>query len=170
MRRYAVIPGLLLVLTLTIPVTAGEPLPADTCGSCHRDIYRMWRDSAHAQSLEDPFFLEPLHRVRATHGTQKTQICLDCHAPLARLVGDTDLEMAISREGVNCEFCHGLVAVEIEDGVTRHRVAIGDVKYGTIPHAESQAHEVAYSELHADSLLCAPCASSMPRSPGPLTC
>ena len=147
-----VIPGLAVSLAV-----AGTPESADRCGSCHRDIYRMWRNSAHAQALEDPFFLDPFNRIQARHGTQATRGCLRCHAPLAGLIDDPGLLRAITREGVNCEFCHGLVAVEIVDGSPRHRVDIGEVKRGTIRGAESNGHDVAYSRLHRQSLVCAPC-------------
>ena len=28
--------------------------PSDRCGDCHRDIYRMWRDSSHASPSPTP--------------------------------------------------------------------------------------------------------------------
>lgn len=39
----------------------------------------------------------------------------------------------------------------------RHKLDVGKIKRGTIAEADSPAHGVAYSELHKDSLLCAPC-------------
>jgi len=155
-RAPALVALALVALVLPLPALATAE-PSDHCGACHRDIYRMWRDSAHAQALEDPFFLEPLNRITARYGLERTRPCIGCHAPLALLDDDLDLSEALSHEGVNCEFCHGVVAVDMVDGTPRHRVEIGTVKRATIPHADSPGHDVAYSELHASSLVCAPC-------------
>lgn len=136
---------------------AAEPQSSDTCGECHRDIYRMWRGSAHAEATDDPFFFQSYKEVLAEGPARLGKVCLDCHAPLAVAAGDLDLARSVSREGVNCEFCHGLVAVEMTDEGPRHKLDIGKVKRGTIAAADSPAHGVAFSELHRDSRLCAPC-------------
>ena len=136
---------------------AEQPESSESCGACHRDIYLMWQESAHAQAFEDPFFLEPLARIESAYGADQARQCLGCHAPMAGWIGDPDLELAISREGVNCEFCHGIVSVEMGERGPVPEVKIGSVKRGTIPGAESRGHDVAFSELHAESLVCAPC-------------
>jgi hypothetical protein len=158
-RGYAVVALLASLGGSGVPCVLGAAAPqsSETCGSCHRDIYRMWRESAHAESLEDPFFLLPLRAIREQYGESHTRECVRCHAPMATLLDDFDFTRAITREGVNCEFCHSLVDVSVGERGPRHRVEIGEVKRGTIPGADSRGHEVAYSELHADSLICAPC-------------
>jgi len=130
---------------------------SDHCGSCHRDIFRMWRDSAHAEATEDPFFLEAYRDVEKRYGAERSRVCLDCHAPMAIMIDDPGLEQRISREGVNCDFCHSLVSVELAESGPSPTFEFGEVKRGTIRGADSNGHEVAYSELHKDSVVCAPC-------------
>ena len=76
---------------------------------------------------------------------------------MAGIIGDPKLEQRISWEGVTCDYCHGLVSVEMTEAGPRARVEISDVKRGPIRGAESVGHEVAYSELHSQSIVCAPC-------------
>jgi len=136
---------------------AGEPATSDTCGRCHRDIYRMWRDSIHAEAAEDPFFFETYRATLDRGQIKQAKICLSCHAPFAAASGDMALSKSLNREGVNCEFCHSLTAVEITDRGPKHRLDVGSVKRGTIAEADSPAHGVAYSELHKSAKVCAPC-------------
>jgi len=152
------------LVTLTIVLAgltgfaaAAEFETSDTCGKCHQDIYRMWRKSAHAEATEDPIFYATLEDVRGKDSGRRAKICLECHAPMAVIAGDFDLKLSSSREGVPCEFCHGLVEVTMTDDGPKHRLDIGNIKRGTIAEADSPAHGVAYSELHKDSRLCAPC-------------
>jgi len=135
---------------------AADVSSSDTCGGCHRDIYRMWRGSAHAEATEDPFFYQSYREV-LEKVPSRAKVCLECHAPMAAVKKDPSLTYGLSREGVSCDFCHSLVAVDMTDKGPRHRLDIGRVKRGTIAQADSPAHEVAYSELHKSAKLCAPC-------------
>ena len=147
----------IILAALVVPSVAAELASSDTCGACHRDIYRMWRKSAHADATEDPFFVETLAEVRGKDSGRREKICLQCHSPAAIVSGDLQLKLGASREGVPCDFCHSLVDVEMTDRGPRHKLDVGKIKRGTIAEADSPAHGVAYSELHESSLLCAPC-------------
>lgn len=136
---------------------ANQAPTSDTCGSCHRDIYRMWRDSAHAEAGENPFFTEVLDEIRQTRKPELVRSCLECHAPMAILGDDPDMQRSASREGVSCEYCHSLVEVELTGRGAVPRLDVGRVKRGTIAEADSPAHEVAFSELHRTARVCAPC-------------
>jgi len=138
------------------PIPAGTMTTSDTCGSCHRDIYRMWRKSAHARSMESPVFLESLRLVEAKDsGIART--CLECHAPLVTVNDDYLLNQKITWEGVNCDVCHSLVKVNLTGPGPRQVLDVGPVKRGPVRDASSMSHEVAYSELHVTSLGCAAC-------------
>ena len=76
---------------------------------------------------------------------------------MAEIIDDRGLEKRITWEGVTCDYCHSLKTVEITESGPRVEVEIGDVKRGPIRDAESTGHEVAYSELHSRSEVCAPC-------------
>ncbi len=129
---------------------------SDTCGECHTDIYGAWKESAHARSMEDPAFLDT-YRAVESRDPRLARICLECHAPLARLGGDAALSRKVTWEGVTCDFCHTIRSVTLEDSRPRYEITMGSVKRGPIRDAESTAHDVAYSELHAQALVCAPC-------------
>jgi hypothetical protein len=148
------------MLALAVTGTAGADTrwaTSDACGVCHRDIYRVWRESRHAEALEQPFFLDTFRETQSSRGPELAALCLGCHAPMAGILGDEKLERKISWEGVTCDYCHGLASVEMTKDGPRARVEISDVKRGPIRGAEPLGHAVAYSELHTQSLVCAPC-------------
>ena len=147
----------LAVLAITVSMAAVEVTPSHRCGDCHRDIYRMWRDSTHAMAMEDPIFLDAYHDTKQREGEEVSRTCLECHAPLAAITGDLQLEERVTWEGVNCDYCHSIVSVDDSTRPPRATIEISDVKRGPIPDAESPGHEVAYSPLHQESLVCAPC-------------
>jgi hypothetical protein len=130
---------------------------SDTCAECHRDIYRMWRDSAHAASMEDPVFLASFRETESRLGKAGARTCIKCHAPMAEVSGDTELAHKTSWEGVSCDYCHSLVDVDVSGAVPKQKLEVGDVKRGPVPNADSTGHLVAYSELHTESRICAPC-------------
>lgn len=139
------------------PILGKDPSPSDTCGSCHKDIHRMWRASAHAQAMEDPVFLETFRETVAREGEPLSRTCLACHAPLAEITGDLKLEEKTTWEGVSCDVCHSMTKVDLSAGRPRISFDLGAVKRGPIRDADSIAHEVAYSELHTSALGCAGC-------------
>lgn len=147
---------LLVALGVVSPGLAGEPTSSETCGECHKEIYRMWRSSAHARSMEDDFFLTAL-RETEERSRSVSRICLKCHAPLIDVNGDVELEKKITWEGVSCDVCHSLTDVDMSGLGPRLLLDVGDVKRGPIVEATPISHDVAYSEMHTTSLACAPC-------------
>jgi len=157
MCRKLLIAFVVLSCTVAVAIAATDPPTSDACGSCHRDIYRMWRDSAHAEACEDPFFTAVFDEVRQTQDLALQRLCLECHAPMAVVTGDLAMHHSVSREGVSCDYCHSLVEVDLTESGARPRLDVGRVKRGTIAEADSPAHDVAFSELHRTSRVCAPC-------------
>jgi hypothetical protein len=139
--------------------TGAEPswATSDSCGECHRDIYRVWRESRHAEAMEEPFFLDAFRETQSTRSPELAALCLGCHAPMAGIIGDRKLEKRISWEGVTCDYCHGLTSVEVAESGPKVQVEISGVKRGPIRDAQEEGHPVAYSELHTRSIVCAPC-------------
>jgi hypothetical protein len=149
------------ILALPLPVCAGTPAlgpfpTADVCGACHRDIYRMWQQSTHARAMEDLVFLEALWEVRA-RDERLSRVCLGCHAPMVAPLEDQALVRKTSWEGVTCDFCHSISAIRDDGPNPRPVLEFGNVKRGPIPGAQSSGHEVAFSKLHTESAVCAPC-------------
>jgi len=159
--------------TRTVPPPAGpilgkQPTPSDTCGSCHREIYRLWSGSAHAQALEDPVFLSAFRETVEREGEGVSRTCLSCHAPLAALLNDPRLEAKLTWEGVSCDVCHSMTGVDLAGSTPKITYDVGPVKRGPIRDAESAAHQVAFSELHTTSLGCAGCHEWTSRSGVPI--
>ncbi len=110
-----------LSLVSAINVFADKPIhqvSSETCKTCHKDIYKQWKGSMHANSTA---FKDPIHgtfyrKVMGDPGKEglrnkkgKYPICLQCHAPNAAKDKKTKLDSAPAyAEGVNCVACHTL--------------------------------------------------------------
>jgi hypothetical protein len=111
----------------------------------------------HAMAVSDPVFkLDYLHALEE-HGEKIRGYCLSCHSPATRYTGDIYLKNRISREGINCDFCHSIYAVELENPKDPFKVNPGSTQYGPYQNASSPAHHATYSELHTRSEFCAGC-------------
>jgi hypothetical protein len=110
-------------------------LKAESCGTCHADIYKEWKTSIHAQAYTDPFFQAYWTKDK------RTWVCLNCHTPLENqqptLIGDIPrerVERAVQapnphydsdyqQEGVTCAACHvrdGVILGPFEDAKAPH--------------------------------------------------
>ena len=154
-------------ITATVLVAAGPGFPAPridegritpsvVCGTCHRDIYEMWRSSAHARAMEGVVFVEAYREIEA-ESAATSRLCLGCHAPLTEVSPDPFLARQATWDGVSCDACHSLTSVELATGGAHQTFDPGAVKRGPIKDAVSMGHETAYSELHTTALVCAGC-------------
>lgn len=121
-------PGLRVLLSAcivlawcTAPALAADSIrdvSSEVCQTCHKEIYKQWKGSMHAQStaLEDPIHAtfykkvvgDPL-KAGVTMKNGKFPVCLQCHAPNAALDKHTKLDDKVAyKEGVNCVACHTL--------------------------------------------------------------
>ena len=120
---YSVLGALWLLCSLTLFSFAAAETPihlvsSDTCKQCHKEIYKQWKGSMHAQStaLNDPIhgtfygnvMGDPTKEgVKSKSG--KFPVCLQCHAPNAAKDKTTKLDAKPAySEGVNCVACHTL--------------------------------------------------------------
>ncbi len=92
---------------------------SETCKTCHKDVYKQWSKSMHANStaLKDPIHAtfyknvvgdptkeDVKHKASGTY-----PVCLQCHAPNAARDKTTKLDAKPAySEGVNCVACHTL--------------------------------------------------------------
>ncbi|RMG45352.1 MAG: hypothetical protein D6723_18490 [Acidobacteria bacterium] len=140
-----------------IEFVPGQFVSAKKCGACHKDIYRAWRQSLHAAATEDPIFRKSYEdALELTHGQAK-RLCLTCHAPTVVVTGDYDLTQPVTREGINCDFCHSLKGTDFSQPQSPFVLDVGATKYGPVPDAASTGHQVAYSPFHTTALHCAGC-------------
>lgn len=110
-------------------------LRAETCGSCHREIYEEWKSSIHAHAYRDPFFQAYWKR------DHNIWVCLNCHTPLENqqptLIKEIPrgrVEKAIQelnprydpelqKEAITCAACHvreGMILGPFDDSVAPH--------------------------------------------------
>ncbi|MGD8911778.1 MAG: cytochrome c family protein [Candidatus Thiodiazotropha sp.] len=92
---------------------------SEVCKNCHKEIYKQWKGSMHAQStaLKDPIHAtfykkvvgSPVQEGVKHKASGKYPICLQCHAPNAAVDKTTKLDAKPAyTEGVNCVACHTL--------------------------------------------------------------
>jgi len=110
--------GWLAMLTMV----QAEPIhhiSSETCKACHKEIYKQWKGSMHANStaLSDPIHAtfyknvvgDPLKEGVLHKASGKYPVCLQCHAPNAARDKTTKLDAKPAyQEGVNCIACHTL--------------------------------------------------------------
>lgn len=165
MARYrgAWILGTLIILGSPAALVADTPglnpsgfTSSQICGTCHQDIYAMWKDSKHARAFGNPIFAAA-YRDLQREGGDARRLCLRCHAPIAGITGDLEAQQAITREGVTCDFCHSVTGVAIRDTDSPFVVEVGPTKRGPKVGASSAAHPVQPSILHKSSRLCGGC-------------
>ncbi|MCU7882829.1 MAG: cytochrome c family protein, partial [Candidatus Thiodiazotropha sp. (ex Lucinoma annulata)] len=109
-RAYRVLSytfSLLVLLINPLGVSAGTDKPihqisSEVCQNCHKEIYKQWKGSMHAQStaLKDPIhgtFYKKVVGSPTEEGVKhkasgKYPICLQCHAPNAAVDKTTKLD------------------------------------------------------------------------------
>lgn len=127
------------------------------CRKCHRAIFEDWQKSMHAYSWENEIFKAMYSNAYTQTQGQAGQLCLKCHAPTTNLNSDYGFEKTVTREGVTCDFCHTIKAVEANGDSAKIHNDLGIIKKGPLSGVSSPAHEVEYSNLHKESLLCSSC-------------
>lgn len=137
--RPTVIFGLRSDYARAIPyqtVPAGlESLRAESCGTCHHEIYEEWKSSVHAGAYLDPFFQAYWKR------DGNVWVCLNCHSPLenqqpsrvkeiprnrvekAVLEPNPQYDPEYQKEAVTCAACHvrdGAILGPFDDSAAPH--------------------------------------------------
>jgi hypothetical protein len=137
------------------PVTSSAFTPSTACQSCHPDIYRFWSESLHARAATNATF-ELAHReylaspwLREGGGPD---LCLRCHLPVTPRADASSAE-----QGIGCDYCHSISAVNVQKGQPVAAVTPGDTKFGPVADAQSPAHKVAFRKLFRESEVCASC-------------
>ena len=140
-----------------LEIQAGQFTSAQACGRCHRDIYSAWQQSLHALAWTDPLFQASFQEAVELGGEQVRKLCLGCHTPSVVLSQDYAVAQDLTREGVNCDFCHSLTGTDLSQPDHPFALQVSNVKYGPVQQAASTGHAVAYSDFFNSSLLCAGC-------------
>ncbi len=86
---------------------------SQSCKTCHPQIYKEWKSSAHHWSSSDIAYKAVSNLLAKEKGSWSTnRYCAGCHAPADLLSGKYThgiiLGKSDSREGSSCAFCHGI--------------------------------------------------------------
>ena len=124
------------------------------CGECHEKMRIEWLESAHAKASHHAGY----RRALATAPDAVRVLCESCHLP-SRAYGQPDEEPNRPSEGVSCDGCHTLSAVQVsKTSTTMTFDPSSGKKYGPIVGASGHYfHDMAYSVLHTKSEMCAGC-------------
>lgn len=161
--------SLIINTSMTEPVRSYHFLAPGDCERCHKEIYQQWQGSMHAKA-----YFNPLFKALWKQGSQGTngatdKLCASCHVPIGAMVEEINLRnekkriSAISRRGIQCDFCHSIASssvTETPDDIYRNisvTVEPGMAKRGPFKETMTYLHLNEYSELHTKSEFCAIC-------------
>ena len=164
MNRWPTVAMLSIALSTSLLAATGDITlqpdaltPSIRCGMCHREIYSIWRRSMHSAAVSDPIFEASYMQAYVETAGEAASICLRCHAPIAMLTGVLELKEPLTREGVTCDFCHSVEAVNLEQRDQPFRIVLDGAKRGPLDDAESSPHGIVKSTLHKSAEFCAGC-------------
>lgn len=131
---------------------------SSSCKPCHDQIYWSWTTSMHAKSVSKTnlLFQKAFDFVIEEAGAEMRKVCLSCHAPIAVEMEDWKMKKEISREGINCDYCHTL-RPEREEGKIKLISSPGQIKYGPFRDSKTEAHQCRFSEVSTTSDFCLAC-------------
>ena len=91
---------------------------ASRCASCHRDSHNEWSESLHRNSGREPFYKESVDILERQRGSELTQHCESCHAPVSvfsgALLKGSKESRAMDDEGVTCSVCHSITEARVD--------------------------------------------------------
>ncbi len=131
--------------------------PSKECGKCHKEIYSSWENSLHAKGVDNPVFWTAYLKASFKGGEAARNKCLACHAPIARLNGDFSLAYPLTHESINCDYCHTITGIEVNDPEYFYRHTLGLSKQGPLQDSRSPIHETRFNALFENSQFCAGC-------------
>jgi hypothetical protein len=142
---------------------AGAFMGAAACEACHPAQHEQWRKSMHAYAMVDPVFRALVaERQRDFDGAQD-RFCVQCHSAIATRGGEItpgfsfDELSDIALEGVTCEACHKVSAVERPFN-SGHVLEPGGPMRGPLRDPEeSGVHASTYAEHFDSAEFCAGC-------------
>jgi tetratricopeptide (TPR) repeat protein len=142
-----------------IPASAFPP--ASYCASCHADVHAQWRQSAHANSFREPFYLRNVEMLNKSKGIESSRHCEGCHNPIALFSGALSTGSKIARpfdnDGVTCMVCHSIQRTQNTSGTGSYVMGIPAVMVkedGTpIPGAAPFSEIMARPDLHRRAVM-----------------
>ncbi|HVR09234.1 MAG TPA: tetratricopeptide repeat protein [Thermoanaerobaculia bacterium] len=103
---------------------------SDTCGECHKDIYRQWKSSVHHfASFNNQFYRKSIEYMQDVVGTQPSKWCAGCHDHAVFFNGRFErpikeqIDTEEARAGLACTSCHAITHVDSSMGNGGNTVA-----------------------------------------------
>ena len=141
------------------------------CRICHKDIYNQWQGSMHSNAFVDPVFQAMWKLGEIETKGETRNLCAGCHTPIGTVGKEVTFDPVegvfktgkVASKGVQCDFCHTVVASTWKDtptydpGNASLLMDPGDVKRGPFKDSDSPGHDTAYSELHTSAEFCGSC-------------
>lgn len=92
-------------------------LSAEYCGHCHQQAYAEWRQTAHANSFRNPWYVKNVNLLINERGIEYTRHCEGCHNPVALVSGalttGSHIDRKFDNDGVTCTVCHAIQKVTL---------------------------------------------------------
>ena len=134
---------------------------AEYCGKCHEDAHKQWRESAHANSFREPFYVKNVNLLIDGKGIEFSRHCEGCHNPIALFSGaltkGSKIDRGFDNDGITCSVCHSIVKVQSTSGTGSYVMGAPAVMVkadGTrIPGEVSEDEILANPELHSKAVM-----------------
>src|SRR6266705_534584 len=91
-------------------------MDSETCGECHKDIYRQWKSSVHHfASFNNQFYRKSVEYMQDVIGTRPSKWCAGCHDHAVFFNGRFDrpireqIDSPEAHAGLGCMSCHAIV-------------------------------------------------------------
>ncbi|MGA7159303.1 MAG: tetratricopeptide repeat protein [Acidobacteriaceae bacterium] len=153
---------------------------AEYCGRCHQASYKQWRETAHANSFRNPWYIKNVNMLMTEKGIEYTRHCEGCHNPIALVSGALTKGSTINRgfdsDGVTCMTCHSIQRITTRGtgSYVMGRPAVmvdeqGKPIYGEVSDEEILAHldrhsKAVMKDFYRTSKFCSTChKAALPR-------
>lgn len=122
---------------------------AEFCAKCHEDVHKEWRQSVHANSFRNPFYIKNVNLIIDTKGIEYTRHCESCHNPIALFTGaltkGSKINRSFDEDGVTCMVCHSIAKVQNTSGTGSYVMGVPAVMLS--PDGTPITRSVSYDEI-----------------------
>ncbi len=146
---------------------------AKYCGHCHQQAYAEWRQTVHANSFRNPWYVKNVNLLINERGIEYTRHCESCHNPIALTSGaltkGSPIDRHFDNDGITCSVCHSIQKVDTRGTgsyvLAQPAVMVdanGKPVYGEVSDKEILAHldrhtQAVMKDFYRTSEFCAAC-------------
>lgn len=135
---------------------------AEYCRHCHEATYHQWRESLHANSFREPFYIRNVQLLIKGKGIVYSRHCEGCHNPIALLSGaltnhPQSRNRSFDADGITCSVCHSIQSLQPEYGLGSYVMGtpavIVDAQGKPIPGEVPYSMILKHPERHVQALM-----------------